>query len=595
MTDKLKNASFLVEPTFCDWATLLRDIPVGIFITDWEGELCYNNDFLHQVLKDNSLNGYLRTNIFDNKIIKSLGLDFEFKKILETKKRFSKEKISYKAPDGSSLYLSLKATPLKDEKGKIVGIICFVEDQTEKVNLDLHLKRKISQLSIINEVSNALATTLKTERIFKIILTGVTAGEGLGFNRAFFLLKDENKNELYGKMAVGPSNPEEASEIWKNLSQKKQSLKEILSLYPEVDEKKDIEVNRVVKTLRVPLSEKDNVLVEAIDKRKSFNLSEESEKKLSSSLANALGTRTLAIVPLVCEDKVFGVILADNFITEQKIKDEDVKFLQVLANQASRAIENSRLYERVALQVKKLEEANKNLEENTKKMLKFEKFSIMGQITSKVAHQIRNPLTIIGGFAKSILKKTDEKDPNYKYLKIISEETQRVEKMLDQILNYSPNLLINLRKQNLNRVVESSLKKIKDQIDSNMIIVEKDFQKDLPELELDSEQFEHALLNILRNALSAMPEGGRLWVRTFSEDDLVKIEIADNGVGIPPDGLPNIFDPFFTTKAKANGLGLTVAQEIIKRHNGRIMVKSQKERGSVFSIQLSLRRERKDA
>lgn len=595
MTDKLKNASFLVEPTFCDWATLLRGIPVGIFITNWEGELCYNNDFLHQVLKDNSLNGYLRTNIFDNKIIKSLGLDFEFKKILETKEGFSKEKVSYKAPDGSSLYLSLKATPLKDEKGKIVGIICFVEDQTEKVNLDLHLKRKISQLSIINEVSNALATTLKTERIFKIILTGVTAGEGLGFNRAFFLLKDENKNELYGKMAVGPSNPEEASEIWKNLSQKKQSLKEILSLYPEVDEKKDIEVNRVVKTLRVPLSEKDNVLVEAIDKRKSFNLSEESERKLSSDLANALGTRTLAIVPLVCEDKVFGVILADNFITEQKIKDEDVEFLQVLANQASRAIENSRLYERVALQVKKLEEANKNLEENTKKMLKFEKFSIMGQITSKVAHQIRNPLTIIGGFAKSILKKTDEKDPNHKYLKIISEETQRVEKMLDQILNYSPNLLINLRKQNLNRVVESSLKKIKDQIDSNMIIVEKDFQKDLPELELDSEQFEHALLNILRNALSAMPEGGRLWVRTFSEDDLVKIEITDNGVGIPPDGLPNIFDPFFTTKAKANGLGLTVAQEIIKRHNGRITAKSQKERGSVFSIQLSLRRERKDA
>jgi len=599
MTSHPENISFMAEPAINETGVaFLKNVPVGILITDSEGKICYINDFLPLVLKNNSIYGQVGSNIFDNEMVKSWGLDSEFKKIYELKKGFSKEKIPYRASDGSSLYLSLKVTPLEDEEEKILGIICLVEDKTEKVNLECDLKESVNQLLIINEVSNVLATTLNTENIFKIILTGITAGQGLGFNRAFLLLRDENKNELFGKMAVGPSSTEEAFRIWKELSDKKQSLKEILTSYlrsENQEEVKDTGVNSIVRKLRVPLRDKGNILVEAMDKRKPFNLSGCSERTLGPSLAGIFGTKDLAVAPLICEDKVIGVILADNLITKEQIKDKDVKFLQVLANQASRAIENSRLYERLAFQVEKLEEANRNLEENTKKMLQIERFSTIGQVISQVAHQLRNPLTIIGGFANSILKKTDQKDLNYKYLRIISEESDRVEKILDQIQNYSPTALVHLRKQDLNKVVESSLMEIEDEIEEELIEVRKDFQIDLPDVELDSDQFRNALLNIFRNALSAMPQGGKLGIRTFKEGDWIKIEINDNGVGIPSEDLLHIFDPFFTTKAKTNGLGLTVAQEIIRRHNGGIEVRSQKEKGSVFTVQLPWRKGRKNA
>jgi len=599
MTSHPENISFMAEPAINETGVaFLKNVPVGILITDSEGKICYINDFLPLVLKNNSIYGQVGSNIFDNEMVKSWGLDSEFKKIYELKKGFSKEKIPYRASDGSSLYLSLKVTPLEDEEEKILGIICLVEDKTEKVNLECDLKESVNQLLIINEVSNVLATTLNTENIFKIILTGITAGQGLGFNRAFLLLRDENKNELFGKMAVGPSSTEEAFRIWKELSDKKQSLKEILTSYlrsENQEEVKDTGVNSIVRKLRVPLRDKGNILVEAMDKRKPFNLSGCSERTLGPSLAGIFGTKDLAVAPLICEDKVIGVILADNLITKEQIKDKDVKFLQVLANQASRAIENSRLYERLAFQVEKLEEANRNLEENTKKMLQIERFSTIGQVISQVAHQLRNPLTIIGGFANSILKKTDQKDLNYKYLRIISEESDRVEKILDQIQNYSPTALVHLRKQDLNKVVESSLMEIEDEIEEELIEVRKDFQIDLPDVELDSDQFRNALLNIFRNALSAMPQGGKLGIRTFKEGDWIKIEINDNGVGIPSEALLHIFDPFFTTKAKTNGLGLTVAQEIIRRHNGGIEVRSQKEKGSVFTVQLPWRKGRKNA
>ncbi|KPL03320.1 MAG: hypothetical protein AMJ90_03410 [candidate division Zixibacteria bacterium SM23_73_2] len=598
MLNLAKNRDVPYEPITKDSIVFLKDIPVGIFITDSEGKICYLNHFLNRVLKSDVIQEYLGVNIFDNEMIRALGLDFEFRKTFESHKGFSKEKIPYRASDGSSLFLSLKVNPLKDKEEKICGIICLVEDQTEKVNLECDLKERVNQLSIINEVSNVLSTTLRTEKIIKIILTGVTAGEGLGFNRAFLLLKDEKGDELQGKMAVGPSSLEEANHIWKILSEKNQSLKEILSYCSDAEDEqkeKNKGVNRIVKDLRIPLDAKDNVVVEVINGRKSLNLNDDSGKSLDPGLVEILGTKDLAVAPLICEEKVFGVILADNFITKERIKDEDVKFLQVLANQASRAIENSRLYGRLAFQVEKLEGANKSLEENTKKMLKIERFSTIGQVTSQVAHQLRNPLTIIGGFANSILKKTDGENPNYKYLKIISEESERAEKILDQIQNYSPSLLVNPKKQNLNKTVENALRKLEDQICLEKIEVEKDFQKDLPDLDLDSEQFERALLNVFKNAILAMPQGGKLTVRTFSESHWVKLKIADSGVGISPEVLLRIFDPFFTTRAKSNGLGLTLSQEIIKRHNGEIEAKSQKDKGSVFTIQLPLRKEEKNA
>ena len=577
----------------------LHHLPLGVFITDSSGQICYINPFLQDLWGFPDSTECLDLNILEDKRSKAWGLENSFKKALVKGEGFVGERLEFVSPGRKSLFLSLKVTALKNNQNNAFGLLCFVEDETEKVKLEKDLKEKVYQFSVINQAGNAFCGTMKRERILEIILTGVTCGQGLGFNRAFLLLLNESKNLLEGKMAVGPSNHSEAQRIWNELSSKEQTLEEALKYYKDVSQGKDILVNQIVKSLKIPLENEQNIVVQAVKQRKSINLQsgfpaadgfsqKAGKEKTFDPLFELLGTYSLAIVPIIAREKVLGVILADNLITGKRIEDEDVKFLQIFANHASSALENSKLYEDLELQVKKLEELNRNLTENTQKMIRFEKLSVMGQITSKVAHQLRNPLTVIGGFAKSIFRKMTPEDPNYNYIKIIAEESERVEKILDQVLNYTPSSIINLSQADLIQILEHAVNSIKEKVDSDFIRIENNFPQNFPKVSLDPEQFSHALINIMRNGISAMPEGGVLKIDASEKEGGIEIKICDTGMGISEKDLKHIFDPFFTTKEKSNGLGLTVASEIIKSHGGEIKVESHEKQGATFSIFIPL-------
>ena len=569
--------------------THLHYLPLGVFITDSSGQICYVNSFLQHLWGLSDPQSYQQKNVLENEKIRSWGIEKKISQAIEKGEGFVGERLEYFSPNQKPLFLSLKVASLKDNQNNTFGLLCFVTNETEKVKLEKELKEKVYQFSVINQAGNAFCGTTKTERILEIILTGVTCGQGLGFNRAFLLLLNESKNLLEGKMAVGPSNHSEAEKIWNELSSKEQTLEEALKSYKDVSQKKDIVVNQIVKSLKIPLENEQNIVVQAVKQRKSVNLQNGlsaigGKEKGFDPLFELLGTDSFAIVPIIAREKVLGVILADNLITGKKIEGEDVKFLQIFANHASSAIENAKLYENLELQVRKLEELNRNLTENTQKMIRFEKLSVMGQITSKVAHQLRNPLTVIGGFAKSILRKMTPEDSNYKYIKIIAEESERVEKILDQVLNYTPSSIVNLSKGDLIQALEHVVSSIKEKVDPDLIRIEKNFPQVLPKVPLDSEQFSHALVDIMRNGIAAMPEGGVLKIDASEKEGGIEIKISDTGIGISEKDLKHIFDPFFTTKEKSNGLGLTVASEIIKSHGGEIKVESQEKQGSTFSI-----------
>lgn len=147
------------------------------------------------------------------------------------------------------------------------------------------------------------------EEILKIILIGVTAGQGLGFNRAFLLLLNQEENVLEGKIAIGPSNPEEAKRIWEDLSAKKQSLEEVLHSYKEALSKKDVSVNDIVKKLRIPFSEQCNFLIQSMQQKRAFAVKKEkADSETNQSVFEILGTDNLVVAPLVSRDKVNGVL-----------------------------------------------------------------------------------------------------------------------------------------------------------------------------------------------------------------------------------------------------------------------------------------------
>ncbi|MCJ7507303.1 MAG: ATP-binding protein [candidate division Zixibacteria bacterium] len=315
------------------------------------------------------------------------------------------------------------------------------------------------------------------------------------------------------------------------------------------------------------------------------------ERGSGKSLCELLGTSSFVAVPLTSKGKSTGIILADNLISGKPIEEEKVEFLEVLAYHASAAIESAKLYEKLAHQVAELEKANKHLKEGSERLVRVEKLSVMGEITSQVAHELRNPLTIIGGFANSILKKLDPNDTNYEYLKIISQESQRMENILNNVLNFTRPEKAHWENSDLNEIIEQTMDMLGKEMEDGKIWIKRDYYAPLPLILVNSDQIRHALVNVFRNAIAAMPQGGTLSIGTRLANGNIKMNIADTGCGIPRERLDSIFKAFYTTKPDSNGLGLTVASEIIKNHNGFIGVESEESKGTTFYIEFPLKKE----
>ncbi|NIM99947.1 MAG: hypothetical protein GTO24_18300 [candidate division Zixibacteria bacterium] len=555
---------------------LLDELPVGLFKSSSEGELEYVNRHLSELLEQNKAatpeeEGWLKDQVCVqiNDCLKS------------------GQPKSARVEASHNLALLIHVSPVKDEAGELTGAVGWVEGLPSKTSLQSKLEKKINELSILCELGKVLRGTLNLEEILQIILICVTAGQGLGFNRAFLLLLNQTGTMLEGKMAIGPSNSEEAKRIWDSLSAREQSLEEVLQSYKDALKEKDVLVNQTVKMLKIPLSDERNPLIQSILNKRAYNVIREKVRE-DGDIFGLLSTDQFAVAPLILKGKTLGAILADNLITRKPIEDEDVKLLSICAHHASVAIESSQLYQELAEKVSKLAEANKRIAEGSRRLLKAERLSVLGQITSQVAHELRNPMTIIGGFANSVLKKMDGNNPNYEYIKIIAKETERMENVLNNVLNFSKPDQSRLEMVNLNDLVDQTFEMMEPEIDSTKISIAKSASPDLAAVRANPDLIRQALLNVFRNAIWAMPQGGILSVATVQTDECARIEVKDTGFGIPHEHLNKVFDAFFTTKPEACGLGLTISSEVIKNHGGKIGVESIEGKGATLYMELPL-------
>ncbi|MFA5320253.1 MAG: diguanylate cyclase [Candidatus Omnitrophota bacterium] len=220
---------------------------------------------------------------------------------------------------------------------------------TEEINKPKNsgIEKTRNELAILYEISNAMRTTLKLDEILYIILTGVTAHTGLGFNRAILFLINEKDKLLEGKMAIGPETGEEANRIWKQIEQEKMGLDDLISVFKFSNTAVESEFNKRVRRLKIPLQENNtDLLAMGVLEGMPLHLTKDNiDKYKNNPLIQLLTTQELALVPLKAKDKVNGLIVADNFVTKEPITKDDIMILTMLANQAGLAIQNSRLYE----------------------------------------------------------------------------------------------------------------------------------------------------------------------------------------------------------------------------------------------------------
>lgn len=222
----------------------------------------------------------------------------------------------------------------------------------------------------------------------------------------------------------------------------------------------------------------------------------------------------------------------------------------------------------------------KNREEQ---IIHSEKLASIGRLAAGIAHEIGNPLTSIFSFVQ-ILREMEQDDFKKESLETIYFHINRISEILKQLSGFSRMPAGELKKCQINEIIETSVNLIQYDKKAKNIAIVKDLSPSLPEVACDGNMLSQVFVNLTLNAIDAMPDVGTLTVRSFIKEDNVVIQFEDTGMGISKEDLKRIFDPFYTTKEKGTGLGLAVSYDIIKKMNGTLTVESEAGKGSVFMI-----------
>jgi signal transduction histidine kinase/FixJ family two-component response regulator len=438
------------------------------------------------------------------------------------------------------------------------------------------------------KMNTAYLSTTELDEILQAILVGITAEEGLGFNRAFLIMFDEEGQTLKGRMAIGASSREEAGHIWAEMSAQQLSFLDIVKKLKLDCKTGDAEVNRICQAINVPVTDQEHVLNKSVSERTSINvINGKAEVPVSSDLIRVLGEDSFVIIPLYSPGRSLGAIIADNFVTRKPINKNLITTLELFASQASLAIEHSHLYMDMQKKIGELEDLNNELDKSKDLLVEAERYSALGQMAAQLVHAIRNPITTIGGAARMLSKKVD--DENWlKFIRMMVKETGRVESTLEDLFDFVKQTEFEKECAALYPLIRKTVMLLQQTMAKQGIICHVHLPDPDPCFEMDVKQIRQMLLHLVKNAVEAMPDGGTLEIRYKEEDGWGHITISDSGIGMGAENIARAHDPFFTTKTYGTGLGLTMVERIVQAHGGNFLLHTIDGNGMAATVMLPL-------
>jgi two-component system NtrC family sensor kinase len=292
------------------------------------------------------------------------------------------------------------------------------------------------------------------------------------------------------------------------------------------------------------------------------------------------------------------VLAVNNKKNARAFSERHLNLLLALADYASIAIENARLYNRLASDVNQAEQSSRELEKAVKartsqlqqinqQLLKTEKVTALGYMAAGVAKEINTPINTI---LKNLHEFSSDSQATADQLPLVSalkREALRCQEIIQSLLDFAGQSNYKPKKTNLNDVVEMAWSKYSNEnkVDHNIKFV-RGFDPHLPHVSVDPQQMEQAIFYLIRNAYESMPQGGTLRITSRAVGPEVQVIISDTGAGISQEDMRHIFDPFYETSEQAYGLGLSITYAVIGRHNGKIEVESESGQGTTFTILL---------
>jgi len=467
------------------------------------------------------------------------------------------------------------AIPITNKNSNTDNILLLTVDVTEN-------EKMVHRLLLLQQFGEITQGTLHLDKLLHLILTCITADYSFGFNRATLFLINKELNVLNGKLAIGPASSEEATRILKEMSDSHNSLTDIVDKL-DYSHNIDTPLNTMTKLLVYSLADAKEVVTLCTKEMKPIIVKDAvKDPRVSNEFRKALGVNEFVCVPLIAKNEPIGVIVADNVYTAEPISDERVNTLTMFVNQASLAIENAETY-------KSLEDKIDQLTETQQRLIRSEKLAAIGSMSSYVAHEIRNPLVTIGGFAKTLSRFTFTDAKIKVNIDIIIEEVKHLEKILNNITDFAKPSKPEKIDVQICEIMENTCLLMENYFQEKHITLQKKYETGVPEAPVDPTQIKQVFLNILMNAVESMPDGGKLDVKIKYIDGSVKIYIVDAGKGMKQDVLQNIYDPFFTTKPSGTGVGLSVSLKIIEDHGGTIDAISEQGKGTTMLLTLPIK------
>jgi hypothetical protein len=478
--------------------------------------------------------------------------------------------------------LRILITEINRKKSRLNTLVNFLDSR----NLEIQF---------LHEIVAVLQTSLELDEVLSVALTAITAGKGFGMNRAFLLLVDKERTHLKGYLGVGPRNYQEAWEIWEEISRDDLSLREMATQFHQT--KFSAEKNKfhdILERLSFPMSDEGHILIRSLNERRAILVHEASNKEVDPFLAETIGVDTFLILPLISRNRHIGVILADNIITRKPITQQDMSFMETLTFPVAFAIERASLYERLHDDLEKLTVANTKLHEQQKLIVRMEKLALLGKITSSIAHSIRNPLTVIGGFARSLLKNVTEHDPKREPLENIVQKSKQLEDVLSEVLGYADSVLPAIAEWDVNQMAETISREVLKKTEDAGITITLDLAPGLPMVYLDYRQIAYCIKKILSNSIKAMTPPGEVFLGTKLADDSIVVEILDTAPIPEREAHEAFLDPGMTGLDETCDMELSFCRVILENYSKSFTVERRAGQGRRYLLQFSLKKEDSD-
>ena len=291
-------------------------------------------------------------------------------------------------------------------------------------------------------------------------------------------------------------------------------------------------------------------------------------------------------------DHTLGALNAANRLDGQDFTSGDLKLLATVAGLAGAALENALLVSSLKRANRELQEANRTIVNQQAAMLQAEKLSSLGRMAAGIAHELRNPLTVILGRVQlALMRAASDQEHDVadvsRTLGYVEQQALRADRIIRSLSTFAREGTTEMGPVDLGTVVTAVLELVRPQVKMDRIEVRTELDPDLPSIRANHDQLLQVFINLIVNASQAMPEGGTVSIAVrAAHPGMVRAIVADTGCGIPPENLARIFDPFFTTKPRGEGtgLGLSIIHGIVESHGGTINVASKPREGTTFTL-----------